>query len=452
MRIALGIPLPFTVLNKYCNAFSKKVYDSYFTHIVSDSREARCGDLFFSLSKDISAAEHISEAKSKGAKTVSSIPCDADFLVDDCETALLKLASFYKTCLKSLSTTIAITGSVGKTTTKEFCYSFFEKLFKTHKTYKNYNNALGVAFSLLTAPHDTEILILELGMNALGEIKALSDAVKPDYAVITNIANAHIGKLGSLELIAKAKLEISSGMKDEKIIAPYEEALLSSAKFKFSLSNRGAEYYFDTANNKCTLYHNSKKIIDFSTKYKAKHHLNAQLISLILGHLLKISEEKMQLGIKNCENISLRQKIINLKSFSLFDDTYSSSPEAVQADIEYLKLEYPHRPFSLALGDMLELGYKTSELHEEIGKLAYLAGARKLYAFGAYAYLICNGAKSAGMSNEEISVYTDTNYYDILAKEIYKKSKPGEIVLIKASHALHSEKITEEIERLDKEC
>ncbi len=454
MRIALGIPLSFNDLIKHGGAFTKASENSLFTHICTDSREANEGDLFFSLANDKeSSEEHIKEAQKNGAKAVSSGSKSAYFLVSDTEKALLRLASFYKSKLKQLKATVAITGSVGKTTTKEFCAAFFNASYKTHKTYMNYNNALGVSLSLLSAPADTEILVLELGMNALGEIKELSEAIKPDYAVITNIGNAHVGKLGSLELIAKAKLEISTGMTEERIIAPYEEKLLSKAKFKFSLFEKNCDYYL-TANDteRLGFYHKSKKRFDISTSYKTSHHKKALLIALTLGNLLGFSEEKMLSGIKNCESVILRQRLINFKHFSVLDDTYSSSPEAVKAEIEYLKLEYPERNFSLALGDMLELGYKTEALHKEIGKLACTEGARKLYTFGAYAYLIRDGAKEAGMKDCDVFASTELGNYPIIAKEIYRKSKRNEIVLIKASHALLSEKIIEEIERLDREC
>ena len=455
MRIALGIPLSFKVLCNRCNAFSKNLPEGFFTHITTDSREASFGDLFFSLSSDMQSAEnHIKEAHMCGAKTVSSFSKDADFIVSDCEETLLKLAAFYKSQLKSLISTIAITGRVGKTTTKDFAAAFLGASYKTHKTYMNYNNSLGVSLSLLSAPKDTEILVLELGMNAEGEIKKLSEAVEPDYAVITNVASAHIGKLGSLELIARAKLEISEGMSKDNILAPYDEALLQSAKYKFSLFESASDFYLAKTgiNNRYSFFHDNEKIIEFSTSYKASHHLKALLIALSLGCFLQMSKEKMPLGIENTEKITLRQKLIAFRHFSVFDDTYSSSPEAVKADIEYLKLQYPDRPFSLALGDMLELGQKTVELHNEIGKLAYTSGARKLYAFGSYAYFIRDGARSAGMSEKDISANPETDFYQALAREIYKNSLLSEIVLIKASHALHSEKILEEIERLDKEC
>ena len=455
MRIELRTPLSSDDLLKYAVAFSLIKTNHIFTHITTDSRETKEGDLFFSLSKSKESAEiHIAEAHKIGAFSVSSLSKTASYLVKDAQTALLKLALLHKSRLKNLKKTVAITGSVGKTTTKEFTYAFLNTKFKAHKTYMNYNNALGLAISLLLAPIDTEILVLELGMNAPLEIKALSDAVKPDLAVITNIGNAHVGKLGSREMIAKSKLEISAGMTEDFIIAPYEEALLKSAKCKFSLTKTEADYFLSKAESENALefYKRGRKISEFTTKYKAPHHLKALLIALIIANILGFNEEQMLSGVKATESLALRQKIINLRRFSLLDDTYSSSPEAVLAEIEFLKLEYPERRFSVALGDMLELGHKTEALHKEIGALAYKKGARRLYTFGAYAYLIRDGAREAGMKDEDISSSTEIDNYPIIAKEIYEKSIDSEIVLVKASHSLSSEKIIKEIERLDSEC
>jgi UDP-N-acetylmuramoyl-tripeptide--D-alanyl-D-alanine ligase len=173
---------------------------------------------------------------------------------------------------------------------------------------------------------------------------------------------------------------------------------------------------------------------------------------LALSKQLNISREDIILGLKHCENITLRQKLINLKRFYIYDDTYSSSPEAIRADIEYLKFEYPQRTLSFALGDMLELGKETIRLHKQIGSEIYFQGARKLYAFGAYAFVIRDGAKNAGMNEEDIFVFTESEAQKTISHAIYENSVDGEIVLIKASHALRAEKIIQEIERLDEKC
>jgi len=452
MRISLKIPLTNKDFIRCSHAFSRCENEEAFTHITTDSREALPGDLFFSFATDReSAREHVYMAREKGAKSVSSLIKEADFLVSDSEEALLNLAVFYKSKLKSLKATLAITGSVGKTTAKEFSWAVLSPFFKTHKTYMNFNNALGLSLSLLTAPADTEVLVLELGMNALGEIKRLSEAIMPDAAAITNIGTAHIGMLGTRNLIARAKSEISAGMTEELVIVPDGEPLLSDFKVKYSLSSPASDYFLnDLGDGNYAFFHRGKKIISFSTKYKAEHHLKALTIALAFANILSLSESEMALGIKAAEKLVLRQRLIDLKKFSVFDDTYSSSYEAVSADLDYLKLEYPNRAFSCALGDILELGQETVKIHRELGRLAYQRGAKRLFAFGSYSYLIREGALGAGMNKENVYVSTDLLNFRDIAKEIYNKSKDGEIVLIKASHALHAEKITEEIERLDK--
>jgi UDP-N-acetylmuramoyl-tripeptide--D-alanyl-D-alanine ligase len=229
---------------------------------------------------------------------------------------------------------------------------------------------------------------------------------------------------------------------------------LQNQRYKFSLNSALADFYLEySAELKThTFYHKNQKIISFSTPYKANHHLSALAIAISIATLLELNKNEILSGIKNCENISFRQKLLNFKNFSVFDDTYSSSIEAIKSDIEYLKLEYPKRSLSFALGDILELGTETFNIHKSVGNLAYYAGAKKLYAFGSYAYLIREGAEEAGMNPQDIYTFTEPDYHKKAAEEILKNTLNNEIVLVKASHALHSEKIIEEIERLAKEC
>ena len=453
MRIKLGIQITTNSFSSCAGAFTKNQATATVTHIVTDSREAQAGDLFFSFSEDkVSAEAHIKLAKENGALCVSSLSSSADFLVMDTKKALLSLASFYKTQLKSLIATFAITGSVGKTTTKEFCASLISTAYKTHKTYMNYNNAIGMSLSVLSAPRDTEVLILELGMNALGEIKELSEAIKPNFAIITNIGTAHIGKLGSKKLIAKAKLEIKHGMTEERVLVPYEEELLSLEKTKFSLKSREANFYLDIREDKKVFYVNGKKLLTFKTAYRAYHHLNALVIAIASGYMLGLKESDILSGITACDKIELRQKIIEFKKFSVFDDSYSSSYEAIKADIEHLKLEYPTRDLICVLGDILELGAKTEEIHKEVGAYAYKSGAKKIYAFGSYSYHIKEGAERAGMKADNIFISTEADAHSLIAQKICDEIKNDEIILIKASHAMRADIIIKEIEKGMKEC
>ena len=157
----------------------------------------------------------------------------------------MTVAGYYKSLLKDLKHTIAITGSVGKTTTKNLLSAMLNTCYKTHSTFENYNNYLGVAHTVLSAPKKTEVLIIEAGMNHKNELSKISKAITPSISIITNVGSAHIGNFNSRGEIAEAKLEICEGMSDGITIVPFEEKLLSNAKSKITYSlidNRANSY------------------------------------------------------------------------------------------------------------------------------------------------------------------------------------------------------------------
>ena len=179
----------------------------------------------------------------------------------------------------------------------------------------------------------------------------------------------------------------------------------------------------------------------------ANHYKSAILIALSLSDKLGFTEAEMQAGVKNFEKIELRQKLIVAGGRFIYDDTYSSSPEAVRADLEFLKLNFPDKKINAALGDMLELGCETEAAHRKIGSFAKDFGVERLYAFGSYSSLIKEGALDRGFDKEKIYTSDEEDFYVKIAREILKDTTPDEITLIKASHAIKSERIIEELER-----
>ena len=229
MRIKLGIPLELSeVVEATRGRLNEKCHKSKIKFLSTDTRELEPGDLFVALRGErYDGNDFIKYAKERGAITLGD-DISADILTKFGNASLLFLASYFKNKLKRLKYTIAITGSVGKTTTKEFTKILLSTQYSVHSTPQNYNNLIGMPLTLLSAPADTEILILEMGMNRLGEISQMSKCAKPDIALITNIGTAHIGNLGSKENISKAKKEIFDGMTDGEKIIPYGEELLSN--------------------------------------------------------------------------------------------------------------------------------------------------------------------------------------------------------------------------------
>ncbi len=442
MRIKLGIPLYLAEIAKHGGGILSYGKDLAVEYIVTNSKEAACGDLFVALSgKSTDGEIYAEDAKGSGAFVLGTKKATADILCENCLDFLLRLSSYYITKLESLKSKIAITGSVGKTTSKEFLAKFLEKRFVLHKTPENFNNFLGTALTVLSAPKNTEILLTEMGMNKIGEISRLSSCVKPNYAIITNVGTAHIGMLGSRNLIAKAKLEIKDGMNGGVLFVPMDELLLSeSGGVSFSLTDIGADYYLDISEeNWIKLYKNGTLIFKGRTKLTARHHLYALLIALSVSHEIGIDSDTVLNVCQELDDRFLRKKTEKVGIFYFEDDTYSSSPEAVKAELLYLNTT--KKCFSVLLGDMLELGNMTEEKHREIGRLAYECGARILFTFGVYSHFIKTGALDAGMKKECIFTNTDTGAPAVSAEQILKYALPGETVLFKASHALGAERI-----------
>jgi len=448
MIIQLSIPLKLSEICKYGNAILRTDYNPVVERIITDSREAKKDDIFICLNGEKeNGTSYIDDARSRGALTISEFGAGADAECKNVEDFLLFLSGAYISLLKKLKYRIAITGSVGKTTTKEFIYVLCSNKLSAHKNYGNYNNYLGFSATVLSAPADTEIIIAEMGMNSSGEISRLSRAFKPTHSIITNIGHAHIGKLGTISDIAKAKLEILDGAVTNFLIVPYGEPLLSSkGSLFYSITDKKAERYLCYINGKINYYENGKLTLSAKSELFAEHHLSALLIAIAIASELGIYHTEISNNIPNIRVDILRQKTHLIYGINIIDDTYSSSPEAVIAEIKSLKRS--GRMFSLLLGDMLELGDNAIFEHRKIGTIAYKSGARHIYTFGHLASHIAAGAEEAGMSRSDIFINEDISDPKKSAYDILNSSQKGEYVLIKASHALHAERIIEHLKDL----
>ena len=448
MRIVPKLPL---TLNEISVALGVKCRDSnsLIGAIVTNSKETKPSDLFVALEGDrLSGEDFIDEAKGNKAFILSEKYEDADIRVHNTKSALLNIAAYYKKHkLKNLRHTIAITGSVGKTTTKNMVSQILKSKYSVHSTYENYNNYLGVAHTVLTSPPDSQILIVEMGMNHLGEISALSKAVMPDISVITNIGSAHIGNLGSKKGIAKAKLEILEGMENPIVILPHEEKLLKNVigRYSFSVYDRDADCYLESHeanlfNNHFNIYTHRQCARDLSISIRGKHILSSVAIGASI--LDNMGED---LNILNyClpeikEESIVRAKMIRCGNYDIYDDTYSSSYEATIADFELLAGQ--RRRISCVLGDMLELGTKSQELHEKIGAAVVKYGFEKLFTFGISASYIAKAALRCGMKKENVFINEDINAPKITAEQIKRSCDGSELILFKASHSVHAERI-----------
>ena len=442
MRIDLDIPISLSEIAQCCEG-TLTCEDAIIRTVCTDSREVSYGDLFIAISGERhDGNSYAKEVVQKGGYVLGNK--FASILVLDTKDPILKLAALYKQKLPRLLYTVAITGSVGKTTTKELTAKLLSCKYKVHSNHANFNNDIGLLHTLLSSQSNTEVLVIEMGMNHRGEISRLSRAVKPDIAVITNVGTAHIGNLGSREEIAAAKLEICDGMTGGVLLIPKGEPLLSSADMGVEVSASGSgdhSLFIEEEKEATTKFsYTGKNLIlkNECVKLRGEHLMKALSFSLSVADTLNIESDKVRSALKSIDTTAFRQRYLKIGRYVIYDDTYSSSPEAAIAVIK-AQTEKHKGAVSAVLGDMLELGDASDRLHREVGEAAAACGIRKLYAFGKFAKQIAEGAKSGGMSEDCIFI-NESEDIEATAEQI-RHSYDGELLIVKASHAVHAERI-----------
>ena len=437
MRIILDIPILLSeAVSAIGSKMNEKRCDRQIYAICTDSRECELYDLFFSLaSLKEDRLKNADDAASRGAICI----CDVGdyILVPDTGAALLRLSAFYKSKLPRLLHTVGITGSIGKSTCKRFVADVLSGAYRVSGTIGNFNNRIGISLSILSASRDTEVLVLEMGMNHSGEILEMSKEIRPDICVITNIGTAHIGNLGSREAIRDAKCEIISDAA-VAVIVPSNESLLDNVKHRVgvSLSDMADAKRDESANtmllhgdNGYTLFVYGKKICDIHPKSTLRRDLYALLIAGVTATVLGMEKADIEYALNNTVNDRAERRIISLGDITLIDDTYNSSPEAVEYMLEYLS-DFPSPRFAV-LSDMLELGDMAKELHYRIGGQASCLDG--LYVIGEYADIVARGAIDGGMAENSVrrlSSEAPEKAADLLMREVKRGT-----ILLKGSHA-----------------
>ncbi len=373
-------------------------------------------------------------------------------LVDNAKIALKDLASYIRE--KSLAKFIGITGSVGKTSTKDMIYSVLTKSFKTLKTEGNYNNDLGVPLTMLRL-NDEECAVIEMGMNNLGEIDYLTKIVKPHIAVITNVGTAHIGNLGSRENILKAKLEIKNGLaNDGLLIINNDNDLLHDYYLKhkdniitIGINNesdfQASDIQIDSHGIKYTLtYQNNNYVV--SCPIPSLSFVYNSLTAFAVGSLLKMEPEKIILGIKDIELTNNRLEFIDTKSkIHIINDSYNASVDSMKSSLDILKLAKGRK--IACLGSMLELGQYSKELHDEIGKYVALNKIDILVTVGDDAKYIAKSASNNQMKNDCIYSFDNNEKAIEFLKSNLKKD---DTILIKASNSLKFSEIVNNLRNI----
>ena len=419
-----------------------------------DTRTIEKGDIYIGIKGEtFDGSEFWKQALDNGAsgviiQNVKITPEDKEkysnktiIVVEDTMQALYKIAQ-YKRSLYDIPV-VAITGSVGKTSTKDIIASVVKTKYKTLKTEGNNNNNIGLPLTILKLKNH-EAMVIEMGMNHFGEISLLTNIAKPTIAVITNIGTSHIGNLGSRENILKAKLEILEGMKIPKVIINndndllhnwYEENKEKVEIHTYGIENKseinGAEIELQEESSKFVAANGDEKI-EVKVPVGGNHFVYNALCAVEVGKLLNIENDKIQKGIAGFELTKKRMDIRQLENGAiLINDSYNASYESMKASIEYLAKHTGNRKIAV-LGDMFELGEYSIDLHKKVGEEVAKNNIDILLCAGENSKYIVEKAKEI---NNNIEAEQLKDKEEILSK-LNKILRQGDVILVKASNGM----------------
>lgn len=435
--------------------------------IVRDTREVKKGDTYIGFKGEKNDGNLMYEqALKNGAKICilqkSSIENSIDIekikkeynnstiiLVEDTTKTLQQIATLKRNMYNI--PVVGITGSVGKTSTKDIIASVMSKKFNVLKTLGNYNNQIGLPLTILRLK-DENAMVIEMGMNQLREISNLTKIAKPTVAVITNVGTAHIGNLGSRENILKAKLEILEGLEENGILVINNDNDMLN---KWNRENKNKSFKVITfgMENKSDIMPYDVQLSENGSTYKidiegktynvnisvgGNHFVLNSLCAIAIGRIFNIKMEDILDGIANFELTKRRMQVEkNKQGITIINDCYNANYDSMKAGIEYLAKINAKNKIAV-LGDMLELGNFAKELHERVGKEVAKNNIDVLITVGDLSKYIASEAKRMGLSDKNIFCYK-TNKEAI--KKIKEISKEGDAILLKASNGLNFQEI-----------
>ena len=430
----------------------------------TDTRKIQKDDVYVGLKGErFNGNEYYKEALQKGAKVaiISGIDVTKEDLEEFKDKTIIEVAdsliafgniAAYKRSLYNIPV-VQITGSVGKTSTRDIVANVVRMKYKTLQTEGNFNNAIGLPTTVLKLK-DHEAMVVESGMNHFGEIRYLGKIAKPTIAVITNVGTAHIGLLGSRENILKAKLEILENLKpdgyvvinnDNDLLHKWCEQDTKYKKYTFGIDENSDVMAYNIVISKEYSTYNVKindKEYTVKVPVSGRHFVYNSLCAIAVGNLLNIAPEDIIKGIETFKLTKNRMEVDKIKNdVTVINDAYNASYDSMKAAIEYLK-EIPGNRKIAVLGDMFELGEFGEEIHRKVGKEVVKNKVDILITVGTLAKFIAEAAKSLGMPEENIKVLETTKE---AAEYLNKNLEKEDVVLLKASHGMNFAEIYNEL-------
>ncbi len=421
--------------------------------VTTDTRKITNANLFVPLQGEKSNGhDHVQQAFEQGASASfwehnQPNPPEGTALVfvDDSLKALQQLAKAY---LNELDTkVIGITGSNGKTTTKDMTASILGTKYRVHKTSGNFNNHIGLPLTVLSAPEDTEMLILEMGMSSRGEISLLSKIGQPDAAIITNIGESHLLDLGSREGIADAKMEIVEGLKpDGVLIYNGDEPLLINRvtdleirkiSFGRSLTNDYYPLKIESGQDDMKFTIEKEGQHEFLLPVLGTHNVLNSMAAIAVGREMGVSFDEIAKGLSELKLTNMRMEVtFGAKGEKIINDAYNASPTSMKAAIELVKAMTDATKKILVLGDMLELGPEEAAYHYKMGELI-TEEIDYVLAYGNLSANLAEGAKG-NLGAERVFHFDDKQ---ALVQKLKELTEPHALVLVKASRGMRLEEV-----------
>ena len=434
------------------------IHENVFKGVSIDSRKIGKGEIFWAIKgENFDGGDFLNQAIEGGATAVvaengvvlASLTSDITKIrVDSSLNALQQLAAYNRK--RHNVPLVAITGSNGETTTKEILASILEKKFDVLKNEGNLNNLIGVPLTLLKLHSDHEVAVVEMGMNSSGEIAQLTKMAMPDIGLITNIGEAHLEGLGSLENVKRAKGELVDAMRTEGTVVLNADddavmELASKAKgnvVTFGLSAKadvrasGAEV--DWGKGTLFMLSAGDKTLPVLLPLYGMHQLYNALAAAAVAHIMGFDLAEIREFLEAFEACSGRMEIISKGGITIINDAYNANPSSVRSAIETMNCSLTARKIAV-LGDMLEMGEDEENIHFELGRFIAKEGTDILFTFGELARHSANGAAAAGMDKANILSFDDK---EDLSRSLIAKIKDGDLILIKGSRGMRMEVIT----------